>query len=82
MLTRNPSATALRRRLRPLHVAVEGFMLWVPIEKLFMNEIGFDPAAVGAMAAAYAAVVSLVEIPGFSPTGGAGAACSPWPALR
>lgn len=38
-------------------------MLWVPIEKLFMNEIGFDPAAVGAMAAAYAAVVPLVEIP-------------------
>jgi MFS family permease len=65
MLMRNPSATALRRRLLPLHVAValQGFMLWVPIEKLFMNEIGFDPAAVGAMAAAYAAVVPLVEIP-------------------
>jgi predicted MFS family arabinose efflux permease len=65
MLMRNPSATALRQRLLPLHVAValQGFMLWVPIEKLFMNEIGFDPAAVGAMAAAYAAVVPLVEIP-------------------
>jgi hypothetical protein len=35
----------------------------VPIEKLFMNEIGFDPAAVGAMGADYAAVVPLVEIP-------------------
>ena len=32
-------------------------MLWVPVEKLFMSEIGFDPAAVGLMAAAYAAVV-------------------------
>jgi MFS family permease len=65
MLMRIPSATALRRRLLPLHVAValQGFMLWVPVEKLFMNEIGFDAAAVGVMAAAYAAVVPLVEIP-------------------
>lgn len=51
MLMRTPPATALRRRLLPLHVAValQGFMLWVPIEKLFLNEIGFDPAAIGAM---------------------------------
>jgi MFS family permease len=65
MLMRIPSAAALRRRLLPLHVAValQGFMLWVPVEKLFMNEIGFDAAAVGVMAAAYAAVVPLVEIP-------------------
>ena len=55
----------LQRRLRPLHLAValQGFMLWVPIEKLFMSEIGFDAAAVGVMAAAYAAVVPIVEVP-------------------
>lgn len=56
---------SLRRRLLPLQVAValQGFMLWVPVEKLFMNEIGFDAATVGVMAAAYAALVPLVEIP-------------------
>lgn len=59
------AASDVQRRLRPLHVAValQGFMLWVPVEKLFMNEIGFDPAADGMMAAAYAAVVPLVELP-------------------
>ncbi|MGH8823809.1 MAG: MFS transporter [Jiangellaceae bacterium] len=57
--------TSLRRRLLPLHIAValQGVMLWVPVEKLFMNEIGFDAASVGLMAAAYAAVVPIVEIP-------------------
>jgi predicted MFS family arabinose efflux permease len=56
---------SVRRRLLPLQVAValQGFMLWVPVEKLFMNEIGFDAASVGVMAAAYAALVPLVEIP-------------------
>ncbi len=49
----------------PLYVAaaLQGFGLWVPIEKLFMNEIGFDAASVGLMAAAYAALVPIVEIP-------------------
>jgi MFS family permease len=55
----------LRRRLFPLLLSAflvsVGF--WVPVEKLFMNEIGFDPASVGLMAAAYAAVVPLLEIP-------------------
>ena len=62
------------RRLMPLYIAVflQGFLLWVPVEKLFMSEIGFDPASVGLMAAAYAAVVPIIEIPEFSPTGGAG----------
>jgi predicted MFS family arabinose efflux permease len=57
--------TNLRRRLLPLYTAagLQGFMLWTPIEKLFMNEIGFDAAAVGLMAAAYAALVPLVEVP-------------------
>ncbi|HET9304043.1 MAG TPA: MFS transporter [Propionibacteriaceae bacterium] len=55
----------LARRLLPLQigVALQGLLLWVPIEKLFMTKIGFDAASVGAMAAAYAAVVPLLEVP-------------------
>jgi MFS family permease len=55
----------LRRRLLPLYVAVflQNLALWVPIEKLFMIEIGFDPAGVGVMAAVYAGVVPLFEVP-------------------
>src|SRR5215211_3104584 len=55
----------LTRRLLPLQfgVALQGLILWVPIEKVFMTEIGFDAASVGAMAAAYAAVVPLLEVP-------------------
>lgn len=65
MLMRSPSTRTLRARLLPLHigVALQGFMLWLPIEKLFMSEIGFDAADVGVMAAAYAAVVPLFEVP-------------------
>jgi predicted MFS family arabinose efflux permease len=61
----NTSTRGLRRRLLPLSIAVglQGFMLWVPIEKLFMSEIGFDAAEVGVMAAAYAAIVPIVEVP-------------------
>ncbi|HET8641289.1 MAG TPA: MFS transporter [Pseudonocardiaceae bacterium] len=61
---RKPVQASLRARMRPLHVAValQGFMLWPPIEKLFLSEIGFDAAAVGIMAAAYAAFVPLVEV--------------------
>jgi MFS family permease len=56
---------SLRRRLLPLLIAVwfQGFLLWVPVEKLFMSEIGFDPASIGLMAATYAAVVPVIEIP-------------------
>jgi predicted MFS family arabinose efflux permease len=55
----------LARRLVPLQVAVglQGFVLWVPVEKLFMTQIGFTPRSVGIMAAAYAAVVPLFEVP-------------------
>lgn len=55
----------LRKRLLPLHIGIglQGLLLWVPVEKLFMSEIGFDAASVGLMAAAYAAVVPLLEIP-------------------
>ena len=42
----------LTRRLLPLQVgvALQGLILWVPIEKLFMTQIGFDAASVGVMA--------------------------------
>ncbi|MGW1345690.1 MFS transporter [Kribbella sp. NPDC002412] len=54
----------LRRRLLPLWVGafLQGFALWVPVEKLFMTEIGFDAATVGVMVAAYAALVPVAEV--------------------
>jgi len=57
--------SALRKRLLPLHaaVALQGAVLWYPVEKLFMSEIGFDALTFGVMAAAYAAMAPLVEIP-------------------
>jgi predicted MFS family arabinose efflux permease len=59
------SNRTLHRRLLPLHVgvALQGFMLWLPVEKLFMTEIGFTPASVGVMAAAYAGIVPFLEVP-------------------
>jgi predicted MFS family arabinose efflux permease len=42
---------------------LQGIGFWVPVEKLFMNEIGFDAASIGVMAAAYAAVVPILEVP-------------------
>jgi MFS family permease len=55
----------LARRLLPLQLAVglQGIVLWVPVEKLFMSQIGFDAGSVSIMAAAYAAVVPLLEVP-------------------
>jgi MFS family permease len=60
-----PTPRSLARRLAPLMVAMalQGLILWVPVEKLFMSEIGFTPASVGVMAAVYAAVVPLLEVP-------------------
>jgi MFS family permease len=65
MKTGTHAGRSLSRRLRPLHVAtfLLGFWLWVPVEKLFMNEIGFTAASVGVMAAVYAAVPPIMEIP-------------------
>src|SRR5215203_6870860 len=66
MITRVAGAPrSLARRLLPLQLGVglQGLILWVPIEKLFMTQIGFDAASVGVMAAAYAAVVPLLEVP-------------------
>ena len=55
----------LGRRLIPLYLAsfLGGLALWVPIEKLFMTEIGFTSASVGFMAAVYAVVVPVLELP-------------------
>ena len=65
LLRRTPAAAPLPRRLRSLQVGVglQGCMLWVPVEKLFQTQIGFDAASIGVMAAAYAAVVPLLEVP-------------------
>jgi hypothetical protein len=51
----DPAPRALTRRLLPLQIGVGllGVMLWVPIEKLFQTQIGFDAASIGLMAAAY-----------------------------
>jgi MFS family permease len=59
------TTNALRRRLLPLNigVALDGFLLWLPTEKLFMSEIGFTPATIGLMAAAYAVIVPVLEVP-------------------
>jgi hypothetical protein len=55
----------LARRMLPLQVgvALQGFMLWVSVEKLFQTSIGFDAASIGAVAAAYSAIIPLLEVP-------------------
>jgi MFS family permease len=69
----NPGATTspdvaeqrVVRRLRPLRLALtlSGVAPWVPVEKVFMTQLGFAPGLVALMAAAYAAVVPVLEIP-------------------
>jgi hypothetical protein len=61
----SPAPRTLRRRLVPLQVAIglQGIILWVPIEKLFMTQLGFTARSVAVMAAAYAAIVPLLEVP-------------------
>jgi len=51
-------------RLAPLIAAFffGGVALWVPIEKLFLSDIGFTPQTIGVMAAAYAGLVPLLEV--------------------
>jgi MFS family permease len=60
-----PARHLLGRRLLPLYAAafLQNLALWVPIEKLFMATIGFSPASVGVMAAVYAVVVPVLEVP-------------------
>src|SRR5215471_5759795 len=59
------AAARIRWRLRPLYAAswVLGINLWVPVEKLFLSQIGFTAATVGLLAATYAAAVPFLEIP-------------------
>jgi MFS family permease len=58
-------ADPVTRRLLPLQLALlaGGVAFWIPIEKLFMTQLGFDAATIGLMAAAYGAAVPLFEIP-------------------
>lgn len=65
---RKPDGSAgprLRRRLAPLYAVafLQNLALWVPVEKLFMTDIGFDAAGVGLMAAVYSVVVPIFEVP-------------------
>ena len=50
-----------RRRCRSMSRSPVGDVAVLPVEKLFMSEIGFTAASVGATAAAYAVVVPLLE---------------------
>src|SRR5688572_19896571 len=56
---------ALSKRLLALYVAsfFQGLALWIAIEKLFMTSIGFTPASIGLMAAVYAVIVPVLELP-------------------
>jgi MFS family permease len=65
MMTIMRAASPVQKRLRPLHVAafLQGIGFWVPVEKLFLNEIGFDAASIGLMAAAYAAIGPILDVP-------------------
>jgi MFS family permease len=62
---RYAAETAVARRLRPLQVGIglQSLLLWLPVEKMFMTELGFNAAAIGLVAAVYAAVVPLLEVP-------------------
>jgi MFS family permease len=53
------------RRLRPLRLGLtlSAVAPWVPVEKIFMTQLGFTPGLVALMAAAYAAVVPVLEVP-------------------
>ena len=61
----NIQLTRLQRRLLPLHAAnfAGGLLLWPPTEKLFMSGIGFTAAQIGVMAAAYAVLTPIIEVP-------------------
>lgn len=65
MITTIRPANKVQQRLRPLKLAtfLQSLLFWVPVEKLFMSDIGFTPATIGVMAATYAAVVPVLEVP-------------------
>ena len=49
----------------PLYIAaaLQGVGFWVPVEKLFEYEIGFTPATIAVVAASYALLTPIVELP-------------------
>ncbi len=55
----------INARLRPLYAAAffHGFVLWYPIEKVFMKQIGFNATGIGGMIAFYSAIMLLAETP-------------------
>jgi predicted MFS family arabinose efflux permease len=64
-MTNTPGMADVTARLRPLRIAqvLQGIAPWVPVEKIFMTQLGFTPALFALMAAAYGATVPLLEIP-------------------
>jgi predicted MFS family arabinose efflux permease len=64
-MTTSAELAATTTRLRPLRIAIllQGVAPWVPVEKIFMTQLGFTPALFALMAAAYGATVPLLEIP-------------------
>ena len=58
-----PTPPALAARLIPLQIAVglQGLLLWVPVEKLFMTQIGFDAASWQMVVAPAATPKDIVE---------------------
>ncbi|HEX6556207.1 MAG TPA: hypothetical protein VF026_25840, partial [Ktedonobacteraceae bacterium] len=58
------SQQVLTRRLLPLYIAAfsQGLVLWAPIEKVFLNSLGFDQAALGLMAACYGSLIPLLDL--------------------
>jgi MFS family permease len=63
--TRRHHMNPVHRRLVPLYQAflLGGVALWVPVEKLFLTQIGFTAQTIGLVAASYAVVVPILEIP-------------------
>jgi MFS family permease len=64
-MTTAPGLAAAGTRLRPLRIALvlQGIAPWVPVEKIFMTQLGFTPTLFALMAAAYGATVPVLEIP-------------------
>ena len=60
----SPPHARLSRLLLPLFIAAfsQGLVLWSPIEKVFLNSLGFDQAALGLMAACYTSLIPLLDL--------------------
>lgn len=60
-----PAPQSVSRRLLPLQLSMlwGGVAFWVPVEKLYMMQLGFTTATIVVLVAACAAIVPLLEIP-------------------